>query len=397
MGNHRRVRRWGLLVGLCMVPLPSSGALAVKPEFARPPYAGIYEPQGVDERGLWMQFDEQERAFRDSPTVLRDEKLTAYIREILCRTVGDERCAAIRAYVVKDDSFNASMSPNGLMVVNTGLLARVHSEAEMAAVLGHEFAHFERRHGLNNFRKGRSTSDVIAWISLAGAVSRTSVASLSNSLFLGFISYGRDQESEADALSAQLVRASPYRLRASDIWRRLVEEQDALRKERGLRKIKHMTPGLLDSHPPELQRFAFFAKQEAEAGAVGEDGNDRYREATQPMLRELFEPLIKGNDFAAADYVIRVRGDTLGWDAQLYFLRGELYRLRGNPRDLATARGFFQQSVVQPLAPPESWRGLGLCAMRLGDMADGRISLTEYLKRSPSAGDAAAIRLLVEN
>lgn len=374
--------------------IPSAGAAA---EFARPPYAGAYEPQGVDERGLWMQLDEEERRFRDSPLVLRDQKLTAYVHGILCRTVGEDRCGAVRAYVVKDDSFNASMAPNGLMIVNTGLLVRVHSEAELAAVLGHEFAHFERRHTLDRFRKGRATADALAWIGLAGAVSRTSFASTGNSLIFSFVRYGREQESEADALSAQLIRASPYRLRASGIWRRLAGEEDALRKERGLRKIKHLTPGLLDSHPPEMQRFAFFAQQEAEAGDVGEDDRDRYRDATAAGLRDLFEPLIKGNDFAAADYVISARGDALGWDAQLYFLRGELYRLRGNPRDLATARGFFQQAVAQPLAPPETWRGLGLCAMRLGDMADGRTSLAEYLKRSPTAGDAAAIRLLVEN
>lgn len=34
------------------------------------------------------------------------------------------------------------------------------------------------------------------------------------------------------------------------------------------------------------------------------------------MLRTLFEPLIKGNDFAAVDRVIRSRGEALGWDAQ---------------------------------------------------------------------------------
>lgn len=408
--RHRWMVHIGVVVGVAMAgaglsstPATSAAAPAApiaatgKGEFTRAPYAGAYEPQGVDERGLWMQLDEYERSFRDSPAVLRDQKLTAYIQEILCRTVGAERCAAIRTYVVKDDSFNASMAPNGLMVVHTGLLVRVHSEAELAAVLGHEFAHFERRHSLNVFRKGRSTADAVAWISLLGAVSRTSLASTSNSLVLGFITFNRDQESEADALSAQLLRASPYRLRASGIWRRLVDEEDALRKERGLRKIKHMTPGLLDSHPPEMQRFAFFAKQEAEAGDVGEDGTDRYRDATAPILRDLFEPLIKGNDFAAADYVIRARGDALGWDGQLYFLRGELYRLRGNPRDLATAQGFFQQAAAQPLAPPETWRGLGLCAMRLGNITDGRLSLTEYLKRSPNAADGAAIRLLVEN
>lgn len=385
------------MLAVGVAALLSFPALAVKSEFARPPYAGAYTPQGVDERGLWMQFDERERLFRDGPGVLRDAALNNYIRETLCRSVGVDRCGAIRAYVVKDDSFNASMAPNGLMVVHTGLLARVHSEAELAAILGHEFAHFERRHSLNGFRKGRATNDAIAWISLAGAVSRTSVSTISNSLVFSYYTHNRDQESEADALSAQFLRASPYRLRASYIWQRLMDEDKALRKERGLRKIRRSTPGLLDTHPAEQQRFTFFAKEEAEAGSAGDDGVDSYRAATAPILRQLFEPLIKGNDFGAADYVIQARGDALGWDAQLYFLRGELYRLRGNPRDLVTARGLFQQAVAQPGAPVESWRGLGLCAMRLGDVQDGRTALGEYLKLSPDAGDAPAIKMLLEN
>ncbi len=372
-------------------------AQAGKAEFARPPYAGAYDPQGVDERGLWMQMDEGERAFRDTPAVLHNPALSTYIRQILCRTVGDDRCAAVRIYVVRDDSFNASMAPNGLMVVHTRFLARVHSEAEVAAVLGHEFAHFERRHLLNRFRAGRSTRDAIAWISLAGAVSRVSMAATTSSLLFNYYTFNRDQEAEADALSVQYLKASPYRLRASEIWKRISDEDDALRKERGLRKIRRATPGLFDTHPTNLQRIAFHAKEEAAAGEVGEDGVEAYRAATAPVLRELFDPLVKGNEFGAADYVIRERGEALGWDAPLLFLRGELYRLRGNPRDLATARGFFQQAVALPDPPSESWRGLGLCAMRLGDADAGRAALSEYLKRVPQAGDGAAIKLLVEN
>lgn len=392
------MRRYLLpMIAACIGGLGQGEALADKTEFARPPYAGAYEPQGVDERGLWMEIDEQERAFRDAPGVLRDASLSAYVRQVLCRAVGQDRCAAVRLYIIKDDSFNATMAPNGLMIVHTGLLVRIHSEAELAAVLGHEFAHFERRHSLSGFRKGRATADAIAWISLAGAVARTSTADVRNSLIYGYYSFNRDQEAEADALSVELLKASPYRLRASSIWQRLVDEEDALRKERGLRKIRRKTPGLLDTHPTNLQRIAFHAKQEARAGGAGEEGMESYRMATGPNLRELFEPLIKGNDFGAADYVIRARGEALGWDAQLYFLRGELFRLRGNPRDLVTARELFQNALAHSPAPAESWRGLGLCAMRLGDVPVARAALTEYLKQMPGASDASAIKPLLEN
>lgn len=385
------------LWAVCAAGFVPGQALAGKAEFARPPYAGAYEPQGVDERGLWMEMDEEERAFRDVPVIMRDAKLTDYVRGVLCKAVGGDRCGSVRMYIVKDGSFNASMAPNGLMIVHTGLLARLHSEAELAAVLGHEFAHFERRHSLDRFRKGRGTLDAIAWISLAGAVARTNTANLTNGIAFSYYSFNRGQESEADGLSVEFLKASPYRLRASQVWRRSIDEDDALRKERGLRKIKRKVPGLLDTHPTDLQRIAFHARQEAQAGEAGEDGMESYRAATATVLGDLFEPLIKGNDFGAADYVIRTRGEALGWDAELYFLRGELYRLRGYPRDLATARELFQSATMQPHAPAESWRGLGLCSMRLGDRDAGRAALGEYLKRMPDAKDMAAIKLLLEN
>ena len=80
-----------LLAAACLAAGP---AFAKEADFQRPTYAGAYEPQGVDERGLWMQLDEHERGFRDSPLVVHDELLTRYIKGVLCKTVGDDRCSA---------------------------------------------------------------------------------------------------------------------------------------------------------------------------------------------------------------------------------------------------------------------------------------------------------------
>ena len=364
-------------------------------EFVRSPYAGAYEPQGVDERGLWMEIDELERNFRGAPGVLHNPELTQYLHGVLCRAVGDERCAAVRIYVLKVSSFNASMAPNGLMIVHTGLLARVHSEAELAAVLGHEFGHFEKRHSLYRFRQARKGSDIAAWIGLIGGYTGTPTSNIQMALIGGMYAFSRAQEAEADAMSVEYLRASPYRLRASRIWQRLTEEQDALRKERGLRKLKKTSPSLLDTHPANAERIAFHTIKEAEIGDSGADESASFAKATAPFLLELFDPLIRDNDFGAADYVLRARGEALGWSAQLHYLRGELYRLRGNPRDFVTALGFFEQAAALPDAVPESWRGLGLCALRTGDTARGHAALAEYIKRKPDARDVATINLLL--
>jgi beta-barrel assembly-enhancing protease len=154
---------------------------------------------------------------------------------------------------------------------------------------------------------------------------------------------------------------------------------------------------MMDTHPTELQRIEYLSKLEADAGAVGDDGVDIYRAATNAILPTLFDSLVKSNDFAAADYVIRARGEALGWDAQLLFTRAELYRQRAHPRDLATARGLYEQSIALPGAPAESWRGLGLATLRMGEGEQGRAALNEYLTRRPNAHDSGAIKMILEN
>ena len=72
-----------------------------------PPYAGAYQPQGIDERGLWMEADEDERRLRDSNFVVNDPALQTYVRRILCDAVGSERCAGVRLYIVRMPEFNA--------------------------------------------------------------------------------------------------------------------------------------------------------------------------------------------------------------------------------------------------------------------------------------------------
>jgi hypothetical protein len=177
-----------------------------------------------------------------------------------------------------------------------------------------------------------------------------------------------------------------------------MEEEDALREERKQRKIRRATPGVTDTHPTNLQRFEYFSELEALPGALdGDDGAAAYREATARVLPTLFDSLVKSNEFAGVDYVIQSRGERLGWDGLLLYARGELYRMRGNPRDLATARQFYERAIGTGTAPAEAWRGAGLTAMRGGDSVAGRSALAEYLNRSPNAPDAAVMKSLLEN
>ena len=99
------------------------------------------------EAGLWMLMDKMEERLKTSGRVVEDDALDAYMRDIVCR-LEPAHCPHIRIYVVDVPYFNANMAPNGMMQVWTGLLVRTENEAQLAFVLGHELAHYVRRHSL---------------------------------------------------------------------------------------------------------------------------------------------------------------------------------------------------------------------------------------------------------
>ena len=165
------IRRAALLAAAAMLaplPLAAQDAAPAPATTATPlPSAHGYQPQDELERGLWYEMAEQERLLRQSHFLVDDPALNAYVRGVLCRTVGAERCAATRLYLVRTPFFNASMAPNGAMIVNTGLLLRMRDEAQLAAVLGHEYTQFDQQHSLRLFRNMRTKTDILSNFSLA--------------------------------------------------------------------------------------------------------------------------------------------------------------------------------------------------------------------------------------
>ncbi|HET7650005.1 MAG TPA: M48 family metallopeptidase [Gammaproteobacteria bacterium] len=55
--------------------------------------------------------------------------------------------------VLDDNDIDAYAAPGGYVFITKGLLLRLHSEAELAGVLGHEITHVVRKHHLNEIRR----------------------------------------------------------------------------------------------------------------------------------------------------------------------------------------------------------------------------------------------------
>jgi predicted Zn-dependent protease len=389
------------LAGLILIALPSGAPADQLPVL--PPYAQAYQPQSVDERGVWMLADEDERRLRDAKVLINDPKLNQYVSDVLCREVGADRCRGVRIYIVRDAEFNAFMAPNGMIIVNSGLLLRVRNEAELAAAIGHEFAHFELRHSLADYLRRRTAGDIIAWTGVAAAGAAAygaygaakSYQSIKIATVGSVYAHARGQETEADLLSMAYLQSSAYDPHCfPDIWTRMMDEADARARGRKQRSTRYDRVAFLATHPTTLDRTNYLRAIADKLGKSGITGEAAYREALGRWRAEFLADQIKLNDFEGTDYLIGQIANG-NWTADLLFARGELYRARGNPRDLVSAIEFYRGAIAQNPGGADAYRGLGLAQLRNRDPA-GASALKTYLAMRPDAADKSMISMLVQ-
>ena len=348
---------------------------------------------------MWRDEDEEERQLANSPLVIRDEALNGYVKSVLCKTIGADRCQAARIYILRTPIFNATMAPNGTMRVFTGLLLRMRNEAELAAVLAHEFGHFERRHGLNKFKASRTGSDILSWATVLTAMSgtyeaRSNFDNLQISIYGSLYRYERDTEREADLLGLGYLNASTLRPQAaSQVWQNVMGEAEASASARGLKKPRFDAIAFTASHPPDAERAAYLGALASPEGASRDEGAARYATAMTPWLPLFLDDQIKLNDFGASEYIIKMLAAG-GWTAPLWLARGDLYRARGNQRDLTVAAEFYGNAVALDPKLAEAQRGLGLSLLKTGHREEGQAALSRYLALKPNAPDAAMIGML---
>lgn len=363
------------------------------------PVSAGYQPQDKDERGLWMQMDEYERQLKKSNFVIRDPALNTYVRRVFCNMTGEEACRDVRIYILRTPYFNAAMAPNGMMMVYSGLFLRTRDEAQLAAILGHEFTHYSNRHSVRNFRDIKNKTNALAFLSIIPVASYAAAAAVSIAqmgLLGSIFAFSREMEREADSGSLPLMGKAGYDPQAaSRVWEQLRAEMDATAAARGKKSQKDSDRGMFATHPPTLERMTELKALAAKQAVTGTPRLNRgeYRAALAPHWAAFIDDQIKLNDFGATEFLLADLAQE-GWTGELLYARGELYRVRGKPEDLVKAAGFYREAVAKGDAPVEAWRGLGLSLLRSGDTVGGQDALKRYLAVRPDAPDKAMMAML---
>jgi predicted Zn-dependent protease len=338
----------------------------------------------TDEGGLWSIMDREETKLRRSPFALRDAKLQAYIQDIACR-LGGTHCPDVRVHLVNTPLFNASMAPNGMMQVWTGLMLRVDNEAQLAAVLGHEMGHYLSRHSVERLRDVKSRSAVGQFFGMFGLVGALGQLGL----VAGMFAYGREHERDADAIGVTLMTSAGYdAAEAGKVWENLLLEIRA-------RPGGESSSPFFATHPPADERREALAKL-AQASPGGSANEEAWRAAVKPYLHQwLSDELKRGQHEESLALLSRLLGRA-PHSAEHLWARGEVYRLRAKEADMDLAIADYLNAVTAGGEPAETHRGLGMVYRARKNAAEARSSFGRYLDAAPQAPDAAMIRSYLE-
>ncbi len=335
-----------------------------------------------------------------------DPELNAYVSEVglkLARASARPNLP-YEFSIINDSVPNAWALPGGKIAINRGLLSQLESEAQLAAVLGHEIIHAAARHGAKSVERAILLQTAVVAAGTAttatGHEMYTGLATLGGQVGAALIQqkYGRGAELESDLYGMRMMQRAGYDPRAA------IELQEIfLRLSKG--RQSSWLEGLFASHPPSQERIdanrATAEELLAGAASPGELHVERYAKKTALLRRTAdayasydrgVKALATGDTAAALVSAVEAL-DTEPREARFHQLRGDLRLAQKRPRDAIVN---YDRAIELDTEFFHSYLQRGLARGEIGDEAGARADLERSIELLPTAvaheklGDLAA-------
>ncbi len=205
-------------------------------------------------------------------TVLDDEKIdkekTAYLEQFAAQ-LQLKNTKKLSFSVVKSQDVNAFALPNGHITVYTAILDEMNTAEELAALLGHEVSHINRRHSIKMLCKNMAGYILVSFIFTD--INGIMAVLADNAHRLHSLSYSRTFEQEADEQGLQILIDNH------------VDPNGMLQLFEQLEKAASVSvPKILSTHPLTRDRKAYVQKIISETPYTVEQ-NDRLTELFQKI------------------------------------------------------------------------------------------------------------------
>jgi predicted Zn-dependent protease len=146
--------------------------------------------------------------------------------------------------VITSDELNAWCMPGGKIAVYTGLIDKLQlTDAELAAVMGHEISHALREHSREKMSKAVPAQVLMSVVGVAYGDGAAQLGGQAYQLLVG-LPNSREMETEADRMGVELMARAGYDPAAS---------VSVLRKMQ--QAAKGQTPQFLSTHPSNETRI----------------------------------------------------------------------------------------------------------------------------------------------
>ena len=211
-----------------------------------------------------------------------DPALTQYVSSVGMKVANASGVDLPYEFVVLNNSVpNAWALPGGKIAINRGLLTEMHSEAELAAVLGHEVTHAAARHSAQQQSRGMLTQGLVVASTIAASDSNygdlvAAGAGIAGQLTL--MKYGRGAELEADKYGMRYMSRAGYDPRGA-----VTLQETFVRLSEG--RNQDWLSGLFASHPPSQERVDENRRRLKNMPAGGVIGEESYAAAMAQTLR----------------------------------------------------------------------------------------------------------------
>ena len=151
-----------------------------------------------------------------------------------------------KVHAIKSDTINAYVMPGGKIVFYSGIIEQLNlTDAEIAAIMGHEMAHALREHSREKISRSVATSGFIGIASSALGLSagQAQLANLAGDVGLS-LPHSRTQESEADKIGLELMARAGYNPNAAvTLWQKMQAQAGG------------SGPQFLSTHPSSTNRI----------------------------------------------------------------------------------------------------------------------------------------------